>query len=86
MLAKRVAVLIFVGWLVGIATGLLGLAFIGGWCEYRVVVVGAGNMTPGVVDSRNLAQVGELLKEGCEPIEVGDIPYLRCPRIRLGWP
>ena len=70
---RRVAIALVVGWLLGVASGLVGVAVTGGWYEYRL---------PGPIPPATMRDLVE--REGWEPFQVGNITYFRRPRIRLG--
>ena len=69
---RGLALGLLLGWLLGIATGLLGLAVTGGWYEYRIA--GSGFEARRLVNSEGW----QLVTESRE-----DFLYLRRPRLRL---
>lgn len=66
----RMASWLLVGWLLGVGTGLIGLAATTGWYEYRIE---QGPVVRTMVNSQ-----GWELMPG-----YGDTGYLRRPRLRL---
>jgi hypothetical protein len=71
MKRRGVALALLVGWLLGVGTGLLGVAVTGGWYEYRLAA--------GLGRGEYLAS----LARSCEPVSVNAVMFLRCPRFRL---
>lgn len=78
---RRVATALVVGWLLGVATGLIGVAATGAWYEHQLVrdeeqgrIVGYLINTQGWQIDRVVQRAGQY-----------DVYYLRRPRIRLGW-
>ena len=59
-----------IGWLLGVGTGLLGIAVTGGWYEYELPSAGQ-------------AGLNSAFARGCQPVEVKGILFVRCPRFRL---
>ena len=72
---RRITALVFVvGWLLGIATGLVGMAVTGGWYEHRLEPV-IFDRLPRRVNNEGWQLVWQ------QPIE--DHYYLRRPRFRI---
>jgi hypothetical protein len=61
---------LLLGWLLGVGTGLLGMALTGGWYEYRLATIGEAR--------RMVNQEGWHFVPGGE-----EMAYLRRPRFRL---
>jgi hypothetical protein len=69
----KVALMLVLGWLLGIATGIFGVAATGSMYEYR--------RTANLVASEQLS-VDQALRAGWEPVP-GNPSYLRRSKLRL---
>lgn len=70
---RHLATGLLIGWLLGIGTGLFGLAITSGWYEYRFVQDGS--------------LVRMINDEGWQVVPgQSNLPYLRRPRFRLPHP
>ena len=70
---RGLAIGLLIGWLIGIGTGLLGLAVTGGWYEYQAVATRVDAFL-------TINEGGWELVRGPEP---SGLYVLRRPRIRL---
>lgn len=66
---RRTLVGLIVGFVLGVATFWVGVHLTGGWYTYMLA-------------SRDSGWLERMQTQNCEPFEVKDIMFIRCPRFR----
>lgn len=74
---RRMVTGLLIGWLFGIATGLLGVAVTGGWYEHHFFPATESN-------ADFFRHINEEGWEIVPHVDAGN-SYMRRPRLRLGW-